>query len=318
MPGSVHSVVLSLAIAAASGLAGHARADDALLRDHPLVDTIIATDTGAALDRDALVERLAAADLVLLGEKHDNQRHHALQAALVEALGARRTLDVVAFEMLTAERQTHADALGRGALDLAGFAEAVDWPGSGWPSWAWYEPVFAAAVDADAAIVAANLSGAQIEQIYQAGLSSQDAAWLARTGLDVPLDAGLHDALVAEIIDAHCGHDLGERAEAMVAIQRARDAALASHLSDARDDGIGVLVAGNGHVRRDRGVPAYLETLAPGADVVSLGLVEVSQDWQQVPDFGAVYDYVWLTARARPETYDYCADMAAFAVDERS
>jgi len=51
--------------------------------------------TGAALDAAAALDRLAAARVVLLGERHDSARDHRWQAAVIAALAARRPALVV-------------------------------------------------------------------------------------------------------------------------------------------------------------------------------------------------------------------------------
>ena len=52
--------------------------------------------------------------------------------------------------------------------------------------------------------------------------------------------------------------------DAMIDVQRARDATLADVVARARRGATArVLIAGAGHVRRDRGAPLYLERRAP-------------------------------------------------------
>ena len=62
----------------------------------------------------------------------------------------------------------------------------------------------------------------------------------------------------------------------MVEAQRARDAGLARSALAALDETGGpvAVIAGNGHARRDRGVPALLEAARPGLAVLSVGQLE--------------------------------------------
>jgi hypothetical protein len=91
--------------------------------------------------------------------------------------------------------------------------------------------------------------------------------------------------------------------ERMIEAQQARDAHLARALLDHASDGA-VLIAGNGHVRRDFGVPLHLARWAPDASVASVGLLEVSPG-DETPgdalahlDGGVIpFDYVWFTPR---------------------
>jgi hypothetical protein len=64
-----------------------------------------------------------------------------------------------------------------------------------------------------------------------------------------------------------------------------------------------VLLAGNGHVRLDYGVPQLARQDQPAARLLSLGFVESASPLQ-----GAPYDYVWITA-APSGRGDPCAGM---------
>jgi hypothetical protein len=90
----------------------------------------------------------------------------------------------------------------------------------------------------------------------------------------------------------------------MVLAQRARDAMLADNLLATTRDGA-VLIAGVGHVRVDRGVPAYLRAREPGAVIAAVAPLEVRDDWTRPLDYAASldgtlpYDWVWFTPRPR-------------------
>src|SRR3989442_535999 len=58
-------------------------------RAHPLVGRIWDVKAGAFISEATLVSRLAGNRFVILGERHDNPDHHALQAKLVRALDDR-------------------------------------------------------------------------------------------------------------------------------------------------------------------------------------------------------------------------------------
>ena len=74
-----------------------------------------------------------------------------------------------------------------------------------------------------------------------------------------------------------------------------------------------VLIAGAGHARSDWGVPFILQTKAPNADTVSIGLFEVTEDAQRFADYenregdGLPFDFIRFTQRS--ETRDHCAEL---------
>src|SRR5262249_17623757 len=91
---------------------------------------------------------------------------------------------------------------------------------------------------------------------------------------------------------------------AMLLVQRARDAQMAESLAAAGQQGEAVLIAGAGHVRRDYGIPAYLASRAPEASVISVAFLEVSQHRLEPTAYAAgfrqhtlPFDYVWFTPR---------------------
>ena len=280
-----------------------------LLPDHPLVDVIVEVRTGEVLSQTELAERLAVADYLLFGEKHDNARHHAIQAELVDAMGARQRLSAVAFEMLPTDRQaamTEHLTFGGSVVDLDG---AIAWHELGWGPWTWYGPIAHAAHRHGATLVAANLSRADIEAVYEQGLDVLGERFLARTGLDQPLAETEQEAREQRMVDAHCGHDLGPAAATMVDIQRARDARMAERLATLTGSGQGVLITGNAHADTNQGVPVVLALLQPEAHILSLGLVEVRAEWAEPAAEDWPYDYVWFTPRAKPADHDYCRNL---------
>ena len=280
-------------------------------RAHPLTGRIWDVKARRFVTSDAVVARLAGARYVLLGERHDNPDHHRVQAALLRALLAAGRRPAVVFEMFTAD---DAPAIARyltaAPRDAAGLADAVDWKRSGWPDWAYYQPIVQAALDAGVPIVAGNLPQATVRALARGNRAALAEGLAARYALDQPLPGGGQAALTTEIREAHCGHLPADRIEGMVLAQRARDATLAESLLTAARDGA-VLIAGNGHVRGDRGVPSYLRAREPAATIAALAPLEVHDGWTRPADYeaafgGAVpYDWMWFTPRM--DDVDPCA-----------
>jgi uncharacterized iron-regulated protein len=265
---------------------------------HPLVGRIYQVATERFVDQATLLADLASADFVLLGERHDNRDHHRLQALLtreLQAVSARPR--VVAFEMIPSDRQLAVVEHRQGQPgDAAGLAAAVDWPGLGWPDWALYQPIAQVALERGAEIVAADLSRAQREAVFRDGPQVLQAGMVRRTGLDRNLPEPLAASLAQELRDAHCGQAPEPVVEGMFRVQRARDAMMADRLATVAGRAGGILIAGNGHVRTDRGVPWYLARIRAAARTVSVALLEV---WEGL-DLAAAdlpFDYVWFTPR---------------------
>jgi uncharacterized iron-regulated protein len=286
-----------------------------LQRQHPLVGIILDLRRRARVDRDEVLRELRGARYVLLGETHDNPDHHALQGELLQALA----VDVVAFEMLSRDRQSALDALPSPS-NAAGIREAVQWEGSGWPAFALYAPVFDAALRSGARLRAAGLPRSALSPLFGGGgPAAVDAALTERYGLDHSLSAELREAWLDELFAAHCEVVPRESLGPMLLAQRLRDAAMAASLDAPRN----ALIAGAGHLRRDRGVPALLPPPTTGAasGTRTLAFLEVEASEQTVADAlaglsvdgsaaaGPPYDFVWFTPAAKRT--DPCAALRA-------
>ena len=265
---------------------------------HPLVGQIYRVADGRVVSEANLLDAAAAADFVLIGESHGNRDHHRLQARIVSALqrDARRPR-ALAFEMISADRQLDVvEHLAAHPGDAAGLGAAVEWAARGWPDWALYEPIARAALANGAQIVAADLNEEQRRTVFDQGAQALRTTFVQRTGLDRNFPATLTSDLRDELRHAHCGQAPPEVLGGMYQVQRARDAMLADRLAAASGRAGGILIAGNGHVRTDRGVPWYLGRLKPAARTLSIGLVEVHDDLRRAPP-DLPYDYVWFTPR---------------------
>jgi uncharacterized iron-regulated protein len=293
--------------------------------DHPLAGVIWDVSAGRRVDEADLVARVRAADLVLVGETHDNPDHHQLEAALIRAFAGTHDAPAVVFEMLDREKQETIDASLRSRPgDADALAQATDWAKSGWPEWSMYRPVFEAALTAHSPLLAAGLDRAMAMRIAHDGVDALDPALVQTFGLAGALPADVQASLRREMSEVHCGLLPEAMLDSMVLVQRARDALLAARLHEGAARGHGaVLVAGAGHVRRDRGVPAQVRS-AYGASSLAIGLVQVTAQGTTPESYAASFggpalpfDFVWFTPRVNDT--DHCAELrahvAAHAVD---
>lgn len=266
-----------------------------LERNHPLVGKLWLPGESRFASVDEVVGRARAAQVILLGETHDNPDHHALQAWMLRRVTAEGARPLVAFEMITPDQ----DPALRGHLaehpgDADGLGAALAWEKSGWPDWALYRPIAAAALETGSPLAAANLGAA--------GIAQAKADTLALP----PLPAAQLTVMEQEIRDGHCGMLPESALPPMVRIQRGRDAVMAAVLAaGVRANGQAVLIAGTGHIRRDHAVPAVLAILAPQTPVFALGFLEVRPGRDAPTAYETPFDAVWFTPAAERE--DMCA-----------
>ena len=82
----------------------------------------------------------------------------------------------------------------------------------------------------------------------------------------------------------------------MQLIQRATDSSFALTMIENKP---AILIAGNGHVRKDYGVPQVINAIAPDIKIISIGFHERHDDVkEQLPTLNGLYDFVWFTDAA--------------------
>jgi len=254
---------------------------------------------GRFVDERALDIAFHAARFRFIGEVHDDAAQHALRARLVAKLAdVHPTVVMEIFDL------GHDDAIAR-AQASGGDADAVATAGgldrAGW-RWPLHRPIIEAAIAAHLPIRGANVGRSALMALAR----SRSAGEWQRRLLAAPWGASEDAAMRNAIVESHCGVLPDDAVPAIAFAQRIRDAAMAQAVvSAARDAGGAVLLAGNGHVRRDIGAPRYLqssELSADAADIVSVAFVEASADEMRSSDFPrgivaehAAYDYLWFT-----------------------
>lgn len=264
--------------------------------DDPRVGKIYDTATRATVERDELLRRARTSDFVLLGEKHDNPDHHRLQGIVIQSLAREGLPPKVAFEMLSEDDRPALDAWrATRPQDVDALGEALDWQHSGWPPWEIYRPVFMAAVARQLAIEPANLSRADLAALRKSGLAGLSEERKQRLALDPSLDAAARESLAEEIREGHCGMANEAMVSSMIDVQRVRDATLADSL--VRSGVPAVLIAGAGHVRKDRGVPLYLGRRAPERRVLAIAFLEVGRAPEELQSLERAFDLIWWTPR---------------------
>ena len=244
----------------------------------------------------AWTQRLQGDTVALLGEVHDNPLHHRLRAQALRRACAGGWRPALVMEQFDLEQQP---AIERSRSEQPRDARRLIEQASGGSNWSWrdYEPFVALALEFNLPLWAGNLSRAQAARVMREGYEPVlGAERMAVWNLQRVPDAAWQAAQEQEIDRGHCGALPKAMWAAMARAQFARDAALA-HLLRRHGARGAVLLAGNGHVRRDIGVPRWLDGVPPTRTLV-VGFVEIDGS-DPLP---GQYDVVVKTERApRPD-----------------
>ena len=199
---------------------------------------------------------------MLLGEIHDNAEHHRQRLEVLRRSFAAGWRPAIAMEPFDRERQADIDRARREKPNDARHVinQATPLKGVRSSNWNWdfYRPFVELALEYGVPLIAANLSNADTGRVVREGYAAVfDADSMAMLGLGIAISPEMQFAQEREIDNGHCNALPPSALPAMARGQFARDAVMASILGKHASHGV-VLIAGNGHVRHDIGVPRWL------------------------------------------------------------
>ena len=249
-----------------------------------------------------LVKNLRRTDLVFLGELHDNPEHHKHRARLLGDLN-RANLHVV-FEQLPSQESfviPRAENSLLQHLQLKGFNDrAWEWP--------LHEPLFAAAQRIGLPVTGGNLLPGLGRRFLSDG-SNAVPEGIKAVLEQAPLSAAALADLDAALIEGHCGHLPKSMLPIMRLVQQSTDISM---VINALTSLPAVVIAGNGHVQKNFGMPHYANHLLRTRNVIAVGFLEspplkaaVAESRSgtlsavEIPAIGdqQLFDFIWVTTR---------------------
>ena len=231
--------------------------------------------------------------VLLLGEVHDNAAGQKARFAELQRRVQAGWRPAIAMEQFDQDNQALLTTAQRDCPDPDCIVRVMEGP-----RWNWdlYKSVMDLALTYDLPLVAANLSRADTSRVVRDGYKTTfDAATIAAYRLNaVPAD--IVAAQRRELVASHCNMLPDMMVDGMVQAQIARDVMMAQVLRAQQGRGV-VLLAGNGHVRKDIGVPRWLALGGPALTVRSIGYVEKGE-----PVAAGQFDATEVVAvQARPD-----------------
>ncbi len=220
----------------------------------------------ASASEPIVIELPPGADIYLLGEIHDDARHHRRQGAIAKFLRHK----ALVFEMLPATLELDLSTVD--TADLAALDAATGWSEFGWPGLEMYQQIFQAAPNAR--VYGMALPREEVRRAVGDGAAAVFGDGAEAYGLTEALPDAEQAAREKLQDEGHCNALPPEMLPGFVEAQRLRDAAFTQSALDAFEavGGPVVVITGNGHVR-DWGMPAFFARVAPQLDVVALGQI---------------------------------------------
>jgi len=194
------------------------------------------------------------ARIFLLGEIHDNPNAHSLRLDFVNKLISENEKPIVAMEQFDRETQQTLDVALSTCKDVSCVLKTSSTPG--W-NWRFYEPYVQLALDKKITLIAANLSNSDVRKVINNGFSAvYSPVYIADYELN-QIPSLIVRAQEKSIQDGHCNMLPAQAIGPMAQGQIARDVWMANIINSFQDQTV-ILIAGNGHIRKDAGVFYWL------------------------------------------------------------
>ncbi|NUQ61089.1 MAG: ChaN family lipoprotein [Pirellulales bacterium] len=222
---------------------------------------------GEPISYGEMIEDLAGAGIIYLGEHHTLVRHHEIQAGVLKDLAERGRLLVVGLEQMESIRQPALDRFNRGQIDFDQLASETDW-GNRWRNYAQYRPLLETARRFNVPVIAMNARAETIRQVFRSGgveklppetrrelpedLELKDPDYEALLKLQMMVHASAQETMLRPMIEAQIARD-----EAMASV-------LANYLKSPAGNGrTAVVICGAGHVAYGLGTAARVQRRLP-------------------------------------------------------
>jgi len=254
---------------------------------------IVDTGSGERIEFDTFIDRIDAADVVFLGEQHDNTTCHELQHWTTLTLAKRRAV-TLSLEQFEADVQETLDAYLTGDITEAAFLEESR-PWSNYVEH--YRPTVEWARAEGVPVIAANIPRHLARKIARGKweelnvIGDVDSPWQLNT--DEPAyrsrfraamgDHGAESAVFDDWFAAQCAKD-DRMAEA-----------IANHLTAAENAPLVVHWCGRFHSDHRLGTVSRLASRMPGLEIVTVSMAPTDDLSAALPDeVSWSADFVWL------------------------
>ncbi|MBD2257570.1 ChaN family lipoprotein [Pseudanabaena sp. FACHB-2040] len=254
----------------------------------------------ASLSQPSILEALARAEVVYLGETHSSPADHAAQLEIIQALVQEKVRVAIALEMFQRPYQPILDAYLASEIDEAALVEKTEYEQRWGFPWEYYAPILRFAKAQQMPVLALNTPTEITRKVAQAGLDSlseEDFRYIPPV-TEIHTDNAAYRAYIEDIFtQAHAGHGSALSFDNFFAAQVLWDETMAEGIADFRQahpDYSVVVLAGQGHVIYGYGIPDRVARRL--GDDLQQAIVILNPDAALQAEFeNGVADYFWFT-----------------------
>jgi len=200
------------------------------------------------LDLPELIAELDFPQVILIGENHDDRRHHRHQLALIRELHEKAEQPMaIGLEMFEAANQQVLDAWVAGRISLSQFVTAYyrNWG----EDWQLYQDIFLYAREHRIPLFGLNAPRRVAQKVGRKGFGALDQRDLAQLPDNITCDVdGAYESFIAKVYDWHGGSNFSFRSfcEAQMLWDTVMAANILHYVAKQPDHTV-VVLAGSGH-----------------------------------------------------------------------
>lgn len=296
---------------------------------HPLIDIIISLPNQQPIAKDELINKVINADVIYLGERHDNMFHHALQLEFINLIMKKGAIPAIGFEVFSVDQTSillsYIDMKNMSHMQT-GLSSADDWlqnklqlNSKNNKTWKYYGGLVKHAFNNDLTIFGIDLNKTLRHRITKLGISKLSAVEKLLLQPASVIDDNYRQYMHQQFKKGHCGWGETSHLDRLYDNWNARNSMMAHSLNEmakSHNKGPVIVILGAGHTQYNRGVIDSLTRLNPELNQVNLTFTAVVDDIKQATpyqkyfvfegvDYGYQSEYIWFTKNL-PNQIDMC------------
>ena len=222
-----------------------------------------------------VVNNIESSKVIYLGERHTIQRHHDIQAKIVDELGRKGIHLVVGFEQVEAKDQPWLDKYCDGEIGFEEFAKKISWE-KYWNNYRDYKDIMENAKRYKARLIGLNAPRLLIRKVGRKGLKSLTPGERAQLPQKINTNDPDYAAHLQEVMMGMVrimpaifkNVKMSAKIDKMLAAQMTRDEMMASQIykflaQPAHKNYKAIIILGSGHINYGFGTPQRVRRRMP-------------------------------------------------------
>ncbi|MEB3358330.1 MAG: ChaN family lipoprotein [Synechococcales bacterium] len=263
-----------------------------------------------------LPRALREANVVYLGETHNQPDDHAAQLSIIQKLYRENPNLAIAMEMFQRPFQPVIDSYLAGQISAAELRRQSEYDQRWGYPWSYYEPILEFAKLRGVPVLAANTPAEITQQVAREGLeglAEDDFQWIPPVS-EIRTDNDAYREWIRQVYDGHGAHGSSRNFDNFFLAQVLWDETMAESVAQFLVDNPThqvIVLAGQGHIMYGYGIPSRV-TRRVEADsqwkgqfsqaTVLLNPSQESRDRRESEDGEAIADYFWFHAAPEQES----------------